>query len=225
MDPQSIFEKFSEADVSRWVNIVALIGIIAGPAIGALVGLLKKPFQRYLILGCLFGLLGPAVALSWHVVDARTSYWDHLYRDKNPDQPPRLLWPILGAGKLDSVRNLASLAAGFIVAGIVIGLGIGFFLNWLDRRFPAEKVPEPEGGPPTPEAPPEEGEAPTEEPEGDAEPDEEAPEEPVEGEGERSGEGEAPESQEDPADEAADSPPGEEGESPEEEPKRPSPDE
>jgi len=211
MDPESIFEKFSEADVSHWVNIVAVISIIAGTAIGALVGLLKKPFQRYLILGCLFGLLGPAVALSWHTVDARTSYWDHLYRDKNPDQEPRLLWPILGAGKLDSVRNLAGLAAGFIVAGIAIGLGIGFFLNWLDRRFPAEKAPGPEGGPPASGAPPEDTEVPAEEPEGDAGATEEVPDAPAEGEAGSGGEAELSAAQEDRPDEASDRPPSEEG--------------
>jgi hypothetical protein len=192
MEPQSIFEKFTEADVSHWVNLVAVISVLVGPAVGFLVGQVKKPLQRYLVLGCMLGLLGPALALAWHVVDARTSYWDYIYQDKNPNQEPRLLWPVLGAGKLDSVRNLAGLAVGFVLVGIAIGLGCGLALNWLDRRFPAQRAGEPQEGqePGTPPAP-EQAESPPAAPRKD---EAAAAKPPVESPGETTGSGGKPDS-------------------------------
>ena len=142
-EPISFFETFTEHDVSRWVNALALVTVIVGPLFGLTIGALRRPRARYLLLGCMMGLVGPLAALSWHIVDARTSHWDYIYRDKNPDIPPRVLWPVLGAGKLDSVRNLAGLAVGFVLAGVAIGVASGFYLMWLNRRFPRET----EGGP------------------------------------------------------------------------------
>jgi MFS family permease len=134
----SVFERIQEQDVSRWVNGLALAVLIAGVLGGVIVSRFRKPAPRYLILGALSGLAGPAVALVWHVVDARTSYWDYVHRDLNPGKD-RLLWPVVGAGRLDSVSHLAGLAAGLLLVGVVAGTGCGLMVRWLNRRFPAAR--------------------------------------------------------------------------------------
>ena len=136
--PESIFQKFTEQDVSNWVNIFAVVMLILCPACGALYGKMLGHLQRYLILGLMIGSIGPLSALSWHIVDARTSYWDHKYQAQNPEMKPRLLWPVVGTAKLDSTSNLGILVVGFVIGGILCGGGAGLTLRWLDRKYPLE---------------------------------------------------------------------------------------
>ena len=143
MEPTSIFEKFTEQDVSRWVNIFAAVTMVLGICGGAVVGNIRKQMPRCLVYGLMVGLLGVVVAIMWHVHDARTSYWDHLYRDKNPGTE-RILWSIVGAGKLDSVWNIAGLFVAFILAGSGLGVVYGTTMNWLDRRYPVEPTTPPD---------------------------------------------------------------------------------
>lgn len=135
METQSIFEQINEWDVSHWVNLLALATLGLGLLCGLVLGRLRKEMKRCLILGLLAGMTGPALAISWHVYDARTSYSDYEHRAKNPDRE-RFLWRIVGAGKLDSVSNVAGLVVGAIVAGILAGFGCSLLLNWVDRRYP-----------------------------------------------------------------------------------------
>ncbi|MBI2194671.1 MAG: hypothetical protein HYU36_22050 [Planctomycetes bacterium] len=136
METKSLFDSLTDQAISRWLDLFAVLSVLAGIAFGWVAGRVWKPSARYLVLGALAGLIGPALALSWHVVDARTSYWDYTYREQNPGRE-RLLWPVIGAGKLDSVRNLAALAVGFILAGLAAGFACGRVLNWVDRKYPA----------------------------------------------------------------------------------------
>lgn len=147
--PESIFQKFTEQDVSNWVNMFAVVVLVLCPVCWALYGKVLGHLQRYLILGLMIGLIGPLSALSWHIVDARTSYWDHKYQEQNPEMKPRLLWPVVGTAKLDSLSNLGILVVGFVIGGTLCGVGAGLTLHWLDRKFPLdtpeeEEVKEPE---------------------------------------------------------------------------------
>ncbi len=134
--PESIFQKFTEQDVSNWVNIFAVVMLILCPACGAVYGRMLGHLKRYLIIGLMVGSIGPLSALSWHIVDARTSYWDHKYQDQNPELKPRVLWPVVGTAKLDSLSNLGILVAGFVIGGTLCGVGAGLTLRWLDRKYP-----------------------------------------------------------------------------------------
>ncbi|MDP7249801.1 MAG: hypothetical protein QGF00_09395, partial [Planctomycetota bacterium] len=65
--PESIFQKFTEQDVSNWINIFAVVMLILCPACGAVYGRMLGHLKRYLIIGLMVGSIGPLSALSWHI--------------------------------------------------------------------------------------------------------------------------------------------------------------
>jgi len=88
---KSIFESIPETlvySILGWVSVATLVlGIVAG----AIAGAIRKNFARCVLLGVLAGLAGPLVYLCWAVVDARTSYYDRLYKARDPASQ-RILW-------------------------------------------------------------------------------------------------------------------------------------
>ena len=137
---ESIFERLTEQMVSTYANWFAIIALALGLLGGIIVGLVRKQVLRDAVLGLLWGLIGPLACLSWHIVDARTSYYDKLYIDKNPGRE-RFFWRIIEPYPLDSVYGLATMAIGFIVAGIVLGLLLAVVLRVLDRKLPPATQP------------------------------------------------------------------------------------
>lgn len=89
---ESIFEQIDERTVSFWVNLAAVAWPLTTIAVGALAGKLKGRAARGLALGLLWALVGPIVCLFWHLYDARTSYWDWVYLEKNPHTYVRAFW-------------------------------------------------------------------------------------------------------------------------------------
>lgn len=88
----SIFEQIDERTVSFYVNLFAIVFPVLSLALAALVGKLRDGVGRQVALGTLCALVGPILCLYWHLYDARTSYYDWLYLEKNPDTYARCFW-------------------------------------------------------------------------------------------------------------------------------------
>lgn len=131
---ESIFEKLDEQTVSMYMNWLALATVATGMVVGILVGKVRKLLVHDLLYGFIYGMVGPLLCLSWHIVDARTSYYDHLYQDKNQGCE-RLLWCIIKPYPLDSVYSLVTMAIGFVVAGALLGIALAYLTRFIDSRF------------------------------------------------------------------------------------------
>ena len=131
---QEFFETLTEQRVSLVVNWLAVISIVVGAGAGVIAALIRRRMPKDLILGILWGMSGPLLWLVWHLVDARTSYYDFHYQVPGRE---RWLWSIITPHKVDSVYGLGTLAIGVLVGAVVVGVLIGVLLRYLDRRFPA----------------------------------------------------------------------------------------
>jgi len=89
---ESIFEQIDERTVSFYVNLFAVAFPILSLVTATLIGKLRGQMARPVALGILCGLVGPILCLYWHLYDARTSYYDWLYLEKNPDTYARCFW-------------------------------------------------------------------------------------------------------------------------------------
>lgn len=128
------FEKLDEQAIYRFCNTLAVLSIIIGPLVGLIVGKLRKLVLHDFLYGILWGLSGPALALVWALVDARTSYYDYIYRAQNPEAE-RWLWRLIKPYPVESIYGLATLALGILVAGAVVGVGLGFLTAKIERSF------------------------------------------------------------------------------------------
>ena len=158
---ESIFEQIEEQMVSQVLHWTALGILVAGIALGLLIAKARKRYPKDLIYGILIGLIGPALCLFWHLYDARTSYWDWLYQQHNPDVYVRAFWIPRGdapetddgsvvMGKYDSKRfwqfvqpyplwsvySLLTMLGATVVAAVVIGILLALFISWAERRWP-----------------------------------------------------------------------------------------
>ena len=114
---ESIFEQISEQTVSAYVNAVAVGIVVLALVWGAIMGKAKRLPQRCWRLAALWALLGPLLCLYWHLYDARTSYYDWLYLEKNPDTYQRLFW----VGQPDqAARDRAEAAEAAGQKGVII---------------------------------------------------------------------------------------------------------
>ena len=117
---ESIFEQIDERTVSFYVNLFAVVFPVLSLAIAALVGKLRNRVPRHVALGVLYALVGPIVCLYWHLYDARTSYYDWLYLEKNPDTYVRCFWigrPTQAARDKAEAREKANEKGVIIVEG------------------------------------------------------------------------------------------------------------
>ncbi len=114
---ESIFEQIDERTISFWVNAAAAAWLAAAVLAGACIGRARGRAARGLALGILWGALGPIVCLYWHLYDARTSYWDWVYLEKNPDTYVRFFW--IGrptpAARAEAARREAAGEKGVII--------------------------------------------------------------------------------------------------------------
>jgi len=85
------------------VGVAAAALPVAGVAVGALVGALRRRLASHAAVGLLCGLTGPAVLLLWRVYNA-----------------------VIGRYGLDSVKALVINLALFAGVGTAAGLAIGF---------------------------------------------------------------------------------------------------
>jgi len=106
-------ELVTVAQAERVLSILAFALPAAGIVLGAAIGGARRSFARGLLLGLLWGLVGPAVWLLWRMYSA-----------------------IVGAYGLDSVRGLLVNLALFVAIGLVIGLTVG--VVWRRLLGPAE---------------------------------------------------------------------------------------
>lgn len=88
----SLFERIDERTVSFYVHLFAVVLPAAAVALAVFVGKLRQRPARCLAAGIMYGLLGPLVCIYWHLYDARTSYYDWLYLEKNPETYERFFW-------------------------------------------------------------------------------------------------------------------------------------
>jgi len=128
------FESLNEQMIYAVCNWVAVATIVLGPLIGLIAGKVRKLLVHDLLYGVLWGLSGPALALVWALVDARTSYYDYIHRASNPGAE-RLLWKLVKPYRVDSVYGLGTLALAIIIAGVVLGVLLAFVTSRIDRRF------------------------------------------------------------------------------------------
>lgn len=124
---ESMFEQIDERTVSFYVNVLAVLLPAAAIAIGALMGRRKAQPGRCIAKAVLYGLLGPIVCMYWHLYDARTSYYDWLYLEHNPETYERLFW-IGRPGSAARARADAAEKAGG--KGVIIVEG-----RWSPPRF------------------------------------------------------------------------------------------
>lgn len=117
----SIFEQIDERTVSFYVSIFAVVFPALLLAVAALLGKLRDRMARHVALGVLYGLAGPILCLYWHLYDARTSYYDWLYLEKNPETYVRCFWigrPTQAARDRAEEREDAGEKGVIIVEGI-----------------------------------------------------------------------------------------------------------
>ncbi|MBM4084271.1 MAG: hypothetical protein FJ272_05735 [Planctomycetes bacterium] len=180
---ESIFEQIKDETISLVVNWGALGTVVLGVVLGLLVAKVRKRYPKDLIYGLMLGLIGPCLCLFWHLYDARTSYWDWLYQDKNPGTYLRLFWidrasatetvhmadtdVLLGKWQVTqfwkfvqpyplwSVYSLVTMLVWTIIAAVVIGVVAGLIIRAVERKWPspASQAPAPEA-PSTAPAPP-----------------------------------------------------------------------
>ncbi len=84
------------------LRLLALVLPLAGIVIGALVGLVRKHLTTDVLIGFLFGLIGPGALGMWRVYNG-----------------------IMGRYGLDSVKGLVINLVLFAVIGLLIGVGVG----------------------------------------------------------------------------------------------------
>ena len=169
---ESFFEQIDERTVSLWINIAAAAAAIIALALGALVGRLRRQPARGLVLGLLWAALGPILCFYWHLYDARTSYYDWLYLQSNPDtyvrmfwigQPdaqaravgldapivkgrwsPQRFWQCVQPYPLYSVRGLGLFALGALASAALLGLAAGGAVRLANRRWPPTPPDQPD---------------------------------------------------------------------------------
>jgi len=95
-------ELITVEQTERALALMAVVFPSGGLLIGAILGVARRSFVHYLIVGLLWGLFGPAVWLLWRMYNG-----------------------IVGAYGLDSVRGLLVNLVLFVGIGLVVGIGIG----------------------------------------------------------------------------------------------------
>ena len=132
------FETLNEQVIYSICTWIAILTIVLGPIIGLLVGKLRGLLLHDVLYGTLWGLTGPALALVWALVDARTSYYDYINSAYNPGTE-RFLWKFITPYPVESVYGLGTLAIAIIVAGAILGVVLAFVTVKIDRAFGRQK--------------------------------------------------------------------------------------